>query len=331
MVDARWPSCSPTRCGDNPRPAPGRRRAAAPRRGRPVRAAAQPWSAASRRSRCAGRPAATGCTSSTWRTTTGTPVYVHAKVCVVDDVWASVGSDNFNRRSWTHDSELSCAVLDETARRAGRRADPAGLGDGARGFARDLRLRAAARAPGPRPTTTRPGRPGRRPYAAVERDRRRAATTGTAAAGAGPARPAGCGRTSRSGCRWHRGCGRSRRTGWSTTRTGGRGGTAAPALVSAGHASAPARLIRWRRSHWAGARSAASGRAGQRQGDPPRPASAARPAAPSGSPRRRRPARTGAASSPPASTAPSGQDRRAAGAVLVEQHQAAWSKPGRAA
>ena len=36
----------------------------------------------------------------------GTPVYVHAKVCVVDDVWASIGSDNFNRRSWTHDSEL---------------------------------------------------------------------------------------------------------------------------------------------------------------------------------------------------------------------------------
>ncbi len=43
----------------------------------------------------------------------GTPVYVHAKVCVMDDVWASVGSDNFNRRSWTHDSELSCVVLDE--------------------------------------------------------------------------------------------------------------------------------------------------------------------------------------------------------------------------
>jgi phosphatidylserine/phosphatidylglycerophosphate/cardiolipin synthase-like enzyme len=53
----------------------------------------------------------------------GTPVYVHAKVCVIDDVWAAVGSDNFNRRSWTHDSELSCAVLDP---------------DGA--FARDLRL-----------------------------------------------------------------------------------------------------------------------------------------------------------------------------------------------
>jgi phosphatidylserine/phosphatidylglycerophosphate/cardiolipin synthase-like enzyme len=42
----------------------------------------------------------------------GTPVYVHAKVCVVDDTWAVVGSDNVNRRSWTHDSELSCAVLD---------------------------------------------------------------------------------------------------------------------------------------------------------------------------------------------------------------------------
>ncbi|HET7432040.1 MAG TPA: phospholipase D-like domain-containing protein, partial [Nocardioides sp.] len=42
----------------------------------------------------------------------GTPVYVHAKVCVVDDVWTTVGSDNFNRRSWTHDSELSAVVLD---------------------------------------------------------------------------------------------------------------------------------------------------------------------------------------------------------------------------
>ena len=43
----------------------------------------------------------------------GTPIYVHAKVCVVDDVWATVGSDNINLRSWTHDSELSCAVLDD--------------------------------------------------------------------------------------------------------------------------------------------------------------------------------------------------------------------------
>ncbi|MGV8965863.1 MAG: phospholipase D family protein [Cellulomonas sp.] len=70
----------------------------------------------------------------------GTPVYVHAKVVVVDDVWAMVGSDNLNRRSWTHDSELSIAVLDA---RLDARAplDPARLGDGARVFARDLRLR----------------------------------------------------------------------------------------------------------------------------------------------------------------------------------------------
>jgi phosphatidylserine/phosphatidylglycerophosphate/cardiolipin synthase-like enzyme len=56
---------------------------------------------------------------------TGTPVYVHAKVCVIDDTWASTGSDNFNRRSWTHDSELSVVVLDEA-------------------YARDLRLSLAA-------------------------------------------------------------------------------------------------------------------------------------------------------------------------------------------
>ena len=42
----------------------------------------------------------------------GTPIYVHAKVCVIDDTWACIGSDNANRRSWTHDSELSSAVID---------------------------------------------------------------------------------------------------------------------------------------------------------------------------------------------------------------------------
>ena len=42
----------------------------------------------------------------------GVPVYVHAKVCVMDDCWATIGSDNFNRRSWTHDSELSAVVVD---------------------------------------------------------------------------------------------------------------------------------------------------------------------------------------------------------------------------
>lgn len=42
------------------------------------------------------------------------PIYVHAKVCIVDDRWMTIGSDNFNRRSWTHDSEITCAVVDET-------------------------------------------------------------------------------------------------------------------------------------------------------------------------------------------------------------------------
>jgi phosphatidylserine/phosphatidylglycerophosphate/cardiolipin synthase-like enzyme len=55
----------------------------------------------------------------------GVPVYVHAKVCIVDDTWASTGSDNFSRRSWTHDSELTAVVLDED-------------------YARDLRLTLAA-------------------------------------------------------------------------------------------------------------------------------------------------------------------------------------------
>ena len=41
----------------------------------------------------------------------GTPVYIHAKVCVVDDTWVIAGSGNVNRRSWTYDSELSCAVI----------------------------------------------------------------------------------------------------------------------------------------------------------------------------------------------------------------------------
>ncbi|SEQ81197.1 phospholipase D family protein [Microlunatus flavus] len=65
----------------------------------------------------------------------GRPVYVHAKVCVMDDVWATVGSDNFNRRSWTHDSELSAVVVDEAA--------PDGS-PGLSAYARRLRLTLAA-------------------------------------------------------------------------------------------------------------------------------------------------------------------------------------------
>ena len=50
----------------------------------------------------------------------GTPVYVHAKACVVDDTWACVGSDNANRRSWTHDSELSAGFADTSSTGAAR-------------------------------------------------------------------------------------------------------------------------------------------------------------------------------------------------------------------
>jgi phosphatidylserine/phosphatidylglycerophosphate/cardiolipin synthase-like enzyme len=70
----------------------------------------------------------------------GTPIYVHAKAVIIDDVWAMVGSANLNRRSWTHDSEVACAVLDQE-RDLRQPTDPGGLGDGARVFARDFRLR----------------------------------------------------------------------------------------------------------------------------------------------------------------------------------------------
>jgi phosphatidylserine/phosphatidylglycerophosphate/cardiolipin synthase-like enzyme len=47
----------------------------------------------------------------------GTPIYVHAKVCIIDDTWMTCGSDNFNLRSWTTDSELTCAIVaGDTAR-----------------------------------------------------------------------------------------------------------------------------------------------------------------------------------------------------------------------
>jgi len=64
----------------------------------------------------------------------------HAKVCVIDDLLLVVGSDNLNRRSWTHDSEISCSVIDEQLDERAPR-DPGALGDGARRLARDARLR----------------------------------------------------------------------------------------------------------------------------------------------------------------------------------------------
>ena len=70
----------------------------------------------------------------------GTPIYVHAKVCIVDDVWVTTGSDNFNRRSWTHDSELSAAVWDESLADSSAQSP----GEPARSYPRNLRLRLAA-------------------------------------------------------------------------------------------------------------------------------------------------------------------------------------------
>ncbi|MFI7061291.1 phospholipase D family protein [Kribbella sp. NPDC050124] len=64
----------------------------------------------------------------------GAPIYVHSKICIVDDVWFTCGSDNFNRRSWTSDSELTCAVLDSTVEHGDL------VADGTRRLPRELRL-----------------------------------------------------------------------------------------------------------------------------------------------------------------------------------------------
>ena len=57
-----------------------------------------------------------------------TPVYIHCKSMVVDDVWASISSSNFSRRSMTYDSEIGAMTIDSRTRRGGQR------------LARDLRV-----------------------------------------------------------------------------------------------------------------------------------------------------------------------------------------------
>ena len=117
----------------------------------------------------------------------GTPVYVHAKVCVMDDVWATIGSDNFNRRSWTHDSELTAAVVDRA--------------DGDVGpYAQALRLRWRPSTSGRLDAGARAGTRARVMPDCVEPEdmvRRTPPaptrwTPGTAVAGSATGRPAGC-------------------------------------------------------------------------------------------------------------------------------------------
>lgn len=46
------------------------------------------------------------------------PIYVHAKVGIVDDRWATIGSANLNSRGVSHDAELNLGILDSDFARA---------------------------------------------------------------------------------------------------------------------------------------------------------------------------------------------------------------------
>jgi phosphatidylserine/phosphatidylglycerophosphate/cardiolipin synthase-like enzyme len=50
----------------------------------------------------------------------GHPVYVHAKIGVVDDRWLTVGSANLNEHSFFNDTEVNVVVRDEAVARAAR-------------------------------------------------------------------------------------------------------------------------------------------------------------------------------------------------------------------
>lgn len=169
----------------------------------------------------------------------GVPIYVHAKICVVDDGWLTCGSDNFNRRSWTNDSELTCAVIDTTLDEREPQ-DLSGSGDRARRLARDLRLEVWSEHLGldrddPELLDT---------DAAFEKWRRTAADLDAwqRAASWARARPGRSGATSRTRCPGCRRSGPGRCTGWSTTPTAGRGGSAVRAASELGRVLSGGRM-----------------------------------------------------------------------------------------
>lgn len=41
--------------------------------------------------------------------------YVHSKIWIIDDQFAIIGSANCNRRGWTHDSEVTAGIFDESS------------------------------------------------------------------------------------------------------------------------------------------------------------------------------------------------------------------------
>ena len=109
----------------DPRAAPDRGHPAPPRPGRPVLDAAQPRRPPAGAGRAARGRAGTGSPSTASRTTparrsTCTPRSASSTTC-----GPPVGSDNINRRSWTHDSELSMrGHRRERDERAARRRRP---------------------------------------------------------------------------------------------------------------------------------------------------------------------------------------------------------------
>ena len=204
-----------------PRPAPDRGGAPAPRRGRPVRAAAQPG-----RPRAGDRAVPAGRPGPGARLRRGEP-RGHA------GLRARQGLRRRRRLGQRRQRQLQPPVVDPrqrtVLRRAGRhprRPDAAGSGRARRrrpGVRARPAAAAAARAPGPRRRRQRGRRPRRPGHGGrgARRRRRRRWTTGSRRP-RGPPPPGRLVRTSPNGCLAHPTVGGSRRTGWSTTRTGGR-------------------------------------------------------------------------------------------------------------